>query len=76
MTEKTREHAFDRFYRAAGEPRAGFARRLRAADGELVPVANRSRAGRVLEVAGIDHVVWVYPTLHAAVQRPLLEPST
>jgi anti-sigma B factor antagonist len=50
------------------------ARRLRGADGELVLVANRNRAGRVLEVAGIDHVVTVHPTLHAAIQSLLLEP--
>jgi anti-sigma B factor antagonist len=49
------------------------ARRLRAAGGELVLVANRSRAGRVLEVAGIDRVVHVHATLHAAFQSLLLE---
>jgi anti-sigma B factor antagonist len=49
-------------------------RLLRAGGGELVLVANRNRAGRVLEVAGIDHVVPVHPTLHAAIQTLMLEP--
>lgn len=48
--------------------------RQRAASGELVLVANGNRAGRVLEVAGIDRLVPVYPTLHAAFQDLLLEP--
>jgi anti-sigma B factor antagonist len=50
------------------------AKRYRAERGELVIVANRDRAGRVLEVVGIDRVVHVHPTLHAAIQSLLLEP--
>ena len=33
----------------------------------------RNSTGRVLQVAGIDQVVPVYPTLHAAFQELLLE---
>ena len=50
------------------------AKRLRSGGGELVLVANRNRAGRVLQVAGIDRVVPLHPTLHAAIQSLLLEP--
>jgi anti-sigma B factor antagonist len=50
------------------------AKRLRRNASELVVVTNGSRATRVLEVAGIDAVVPLYPTLHAAFQGLLLEP--
>jgi anti-sigma B factor antagonist len=50
------------------------AKRYQAEHGELVLVADGNRAGRVLEVAGIDRVVHVHPTLHAAIQSLLLEP--
>lgn len=50
------------------------AKRLRSDGGELVLVASRNRAGRVLQVAGIDRVVPLHPTLHAAIQSLLLEP--
>jgi anti-sigma B factor antagonist len=42
-------------------------------NGELVLVSNGSRAMRVLEVAGIDRIVAVHPTLHAAFQELLVE---
>lgn len=51
----------------------GEARRRRADQGELVLVSNGSRTSRVLKVAGIDQVVAVHPTLHAAFQELLLE---
>jgi anti-sigma B factor antagonist len=41
---------------------------------ELVVISNGNPVGRVLEVAGIDQIVPVYPTLHAAFQELLLEP--
>ena len=50
------------------------ANRLRRADGRLVLVANGNRASRVLQVSGIDQVVSVYGTLHAAFGELLLEP--
>jgi anti-sigma B factor antagonist len=49
-------------------------RRLRRGGGELVLVSNGNRSSRVLEVAGVDRVVRVQPTLHAAFQELLLEP--
>jgi anti-sigma B factor antagonist len=45
-------------------------------DGQgLVLVSNGARTTRVLEVAGIDQVVPVLPTLHAAFQALLPEPA-
>jgi anti-sigma B factor antagonist len=44
--------------------------------GRLVLISNGTRTTRVLEVAGIDQVVPVLPTLHAALQALLLEPTT
>jgi anti-sigma B factor antagonist len=52
----------------------GEAKRQRAAGGELVLVASGKCAGRVLQVAGIDRVVAVHPTLHSAIQSLMLEP--
>ena len=49
------------------------AKRRRRAGTELVLVSNGNSSGRVLQVAGIDQVVPVYPTLHAAFQELLLE---
>jgi anti-sigma B factor antagonist len=42
----------------------------------LLLISSSARATRVLEVAGIDQVVPVLPTLHAALQALLLEPTT
>lgn len=50
------------------------ARRRRREHGELVLVSNGNRAGRVLEVSGIDQVVAVHSTLHSALQGLLVEP--
>jgi anti-sigma B factor antagonist len=50
------------------------AKRCARDDGRLILVANDSRAGRVLEVAGVDRIVPVYSTLHAAFEELLLEP--
>jgi anti-sigma B factor antagonist len=50
------------------------AKRRRREHGELVLVSNGNRAGRVLAVSGIDQVVAVHPTLHAAFQGLLVEP--
>lgn len=50
------------------------AKRLRRQGSELVIVSHGSRTSRVLEVSGIDQVVPVYPTLHAAFRTLLLEP--
>jgi anti-sigma B factor antagonist len=47
------------------------AKRLRRKGADLVLVSNGNRAGRVLEVAGIDQVIRVYPTLHVACQELL-----
>ena len=52
----------------------GEARRRRD-HGELVLVSKGDRAGRVLEVSGIDRFVAVHPTLHAAFQNLLLRPA-
>jgi anti-sigma B factor antagonist len=52
----------------------GEAKRRRRAGTDLVLISNGNRAGRVLQVAGIDQVVPVYPTLHAAFRELLLEP--
>ena len=49
------------------------AKRRRQDHGELVLVSNGSRTSRVLMVAGIDQIVSVHPTLHAAFQELLLE---
>ena len=38
---------------------------------DLVLVSSNKRSARVLEVAGIDRVIRVYPTLHAAFQELL-----
>ena len=51
----------------------GEATRRRREGGELVLVSNGNRASRVLEVAGIDRVIPVHPTLHAAFKELLLE---
>ena len=51
----------------------GEAKRLRRDSTELVLVSNANRASRVLEVAGIDQIVPLYPTLHLAFQKLLLE---
>ncbi len=51
----------------------GEAKRRRREGAELVLVSNSNSARRVLEVAGIDQIVPVYPTLHAAFQELLLE---
>ena len=48
-------------------------RRRRDGGGQLVLVSNRNRASRVLEIAGIDRVIPVHPTLHAAFKDLLLE---
>jgi anti-sigma B factor antagonist len=53
----------------------GEARRRRRDGEELVLVANAGRAGRLIEVAGIDQLVAVHPTLHSAFQDRLLEPT-
>lgn len=52
----------------------GEARRLRREGSDLFLVSQGNRASRVLEVAGIDRVVQVFPTLHAAFRDLLLEP--
>ena len=51
----------------------GEATRRRRESGELVLVSNRNRASRVLEVSGIDRVIPVHPTLHAAFKELLIE---
>jgi anti-sigma B factor antagonist len=51
----------------------GEATRRRREGGELVVACNRNRASRVLEVAGIDRVIPVHPTLHAAFKDLLVE---
>jgi anti-sigma B factor antagonist len=51
----------------------GEATRLRRSGSGLVIVSNKNRASRVLEVAGIDRVIPVHPTLHAAFKDLLLE---
>ncbi len=51
------------------------AKRLRREQAELVLVSS-GRTSRVLQVAGIDRVVRVYPTLHAAFRDLLPEPAT
>lgn len=50
------------------------ANRLRRADAKLVLVSNGNRASRVLQVSGIDQVLSVYGTLHAAFGELLVEP--
>jgi anti-sigma B factor antagonist len=49
-------------------------KRLRREGKSLVLVSNGNVAARVLEVAGIDQIVPVHRTLHAAFQTLLLEP--
>ena len=49
------------------------AKRLGRGRKALVLVSNGTFAARVLGVAGIDQIVPVYPTLHAALQALLLE---
>jgi anti-sigma B factor antagonist len=44
---------------------------LRRRGADLMLVSNGNRSARVLEVAGIDQVIRVYPTLHAAFQELL-----
>jgi anti-sigma B factor antagonist len=51
------------------------ARRRRRDEGALVLVSNGTRTGRILELAGIDQIVPVHPTLHAAFQALLVEPE-
>jgi anti-anti-sigma factor len=53
----------------------GEAKRRRSSDGELVLVTNGPSTSRVLELAGIDRVVRMFPTLHEAMQQVLLEPA-
>jgi anti-anti-sigma factor len=53
----------------------GEAKRRRKSDGDLVLVSNGTRTSRVLEVAGIDRVIRMFPTLHAALEELLLEPA-
>jgi len=50
------------------------AKRLWREGGHLVLVSNGHRASRVLEVSGIDQVLQVYSTLHAAFTELLPEP--
>ena len=50
------------------------AKRLRRSGKSLVLVSNGNFASRVLEVAGIDQIVPVHKTLHAAFQTLLMEP--
>ena len=47
------------------------AKTLRRKGADLVLVSNGNRAGRELEVAGIDQVIRDYPTLHCAFQELL-----
>jgi anti-anti-sigma factor len=49
----------------------GEAKRLRAAHGDLAVVSNGSHATHALEVAGIDRVIRLFPTLHDALQTLL-----
>lgn len=53
----------------------GEAKRRRRDHGELVLVSSGKRAGRVLEVSGIDRFFAVHRTLHSAFQDLLLEPA-
>jgi anti-sigma B factor antagonist len=52
----------------------GEAKRLRRVGSDLYLVSHGTLASRVLEVAGIDQVIHVFPTLHAAFRDLLLEP--
>jgi len=52
----------------------GEAKRLRRDGSDLYLVSHGTRASRVLEVAGIDQVIHVFPTLNAAFRDLLLEP--
>ena len=52
----------------------GETKRLRRDGSDLFLVSHGTRASRVLEVAGIDQVIHVFPTLHAAFSDLLLEP--
>jgi anti-sigma B factor antagonist len=51
----------------------GEATRRRREGDAFVLVSNRNRASRVLEAAGIDRVIPLYPTLHAAFKDLLVE---
>lgn len=51
----------------------GEATRRRREGSQLVLVSNRNRASRVLEVAGIDRLIPIHPTLHAAFKELLVE---
>lgn len=51
----------------------GAAKRRRRDDGELILVSNAHRTNRVLEIAGLDKVLHVYPTLYEALQEHMLE---
>jgi anti-sigma B factor antagonist len=51
----------------------GESTRRRRNGGALVLVSSRNRARRVLEVAGIDRIIPVHPTLHAAFKDLLVE---
>lgn len=53
----------------------GEAKRRRGAGGELVLVGNGSRATHALELAGIDRVVRLFPTLHGALESLRAEES-
>jgi len=53
----------------------GEAKRRRGAGGELVLVGNGSHATQALELAGIDRVVRLFPTLHDALGSLLVEES-
>ena len=50
----------------------GEAKRRRRAGGELVLVGNGSRATKTLELAGIDRVVRLFPTLQGALDALLV----
>ena len=50
------------------------AKRLAREGAQLVLVSNGNHASRTLQVAGIDQVLQVYPTLHAAFKELLPEP--
>ena len=47
----------------------GALRRTREAGGELVVVLPETSARRIFEITGLDHVLEVRPTRHAALQR-------
>ena len=49
------------------------AKRRRSDDGELMVVSNGNGSLRVLEVSGVDQLIGVKPTLHAAFEELMLE---